>query len=532
MAHPDPLPHKTDTDSDILEKITDNLGGDAKWIDSLQSKKALAAKSILGKLSELEARRDAEPIDSSKSYSEGEIVYAEGASWRVAAGGANAGDLPSTHPDKFVSFQEGVTSIANKEAAYALTGVAVGTVYKTEDTGQIMEYMGKRNAGISDVLYIDTDYLFNTLPAGDNPSLTVRGYYHRRPTKNNLDTRPSFVRDDGAILFSANGDVWDLGHNDGGGLYIHSEYNPDPTDIVGTSWNNYGGMSNHPQTIAFSDFPEMYPNNWKHDGVLLVNDNDEKQLLTNLPDDQQVKIVVEGGRIEQLPPSPLPDIKRGFIVSDAGNPRSSVSDGGYALSGAYFWHETDGQFVRDDNGSYYNAYFYHDGFRWQIGYQMGYFFQSDLCASTVHPADATGWTAYDAWGAGIGQGTIADGGLVKTRACEVYNSPQSKTSGNTPWFTIKNTVELTWHDDWYSGDQTINGILAPEGTPTNVGWVPVGERIQGTNASTDNFTWTTTVINGIGPNTQVFPKMVLLTDAGILIPDGFPSGAAITVKSS
>jgi len=101
MAHPDPLPHKTDTDSDILEKITDNLGGDARWIDSLQSKKALAAKSILDKLSELEARQDAEPIDSSKSYSEGEIVYAEGASWRVAAGGADAGDLPSTHPDKF-----------------------------------------------------------------------------------------------------------------------------------------------------------------------------------------------------------------------------------------------------------------------------------------------------------------------------------------------------------------------------------------------------------------------------------------------
>ena len=142
MAHPDPLPHKTDTDSDILEKITDNLGGDAKWIDSLQSKKALAAKSILDKFSELEAKQDAEPIDSSKSYSEGEIVYAEGASWRVAAGGANAGDLPSTHPDKFVSFQEGVTSIANKEAAYALTGVAVGTVYKTEDTGQVMEYRG------------------------------------------------------------------------------------------------------------------------------------------------------------------------------------------------------------------------------------------------------------------------------------------------------------------------------------------------------------------------------------------------------
>ncbi len=34
------------------------------------------------------------------------------------------------------------TSIANKEAAYALTGVAVGTVYKTTDTGQVLEYRG------------------------------------------------------------------------------------------------------------------------------------------------------------------------------------------------------------------------------------------------------------------------------------------------------------------------------------------------------------------------------------------------------
>ncbi len=32
-----------------------------------------------------------------------------------------------------------INLIANKEAAYALTGVAVGTVYKTEDTGQILE---------------------------------------------------------------------------------------------------------------------------------------------------------------------------------------------------------------------------------------------------------------------------------------------------------------------------------------------------------------------------------------------------------
>ena len=477
--------------------------------DGNEIKKVVNA--TVDRVESLEARRDAEPIDSSKSYSEGEIVYAEGASWRVAAGGANAGDLPSTHPDKFVSFQEGVTSIANKEAAYALTGVAVGTVYKTEDTGQIMEYMGKRNAGISDVLYIDTDYLFNTLPAGDNPSLTVRGYYHRRPTKNNGDTRPSFVRDDGAILFSANGDVWDLGHNDGGGLYISSEYNPDPTDIVGTSWNNNGGMSNHPQTIAFSDFPEMYPNNWKHDGVLLVNDNDEKQLLTNLPDGQQIEVVGEGGRIERFngDGDGLNEGDFKILVNHPDNPVIS----GMRINGIYSYDPSQYYYLNDVGVILGN---YGDG---------TYVFHT---SSVEWSAPINGNATPDLMSPWTAQSTAAQGYAAMTS--DMITRQPTATESN--WFTIKNTVELTWHDDWYSGDQTINGILAPEGTPTNVGWVPVGERIQGTNASTDNFTWTTTVINGIGPNTQVFPKMVLLTGEGILIPDGFPSGAAITVKSS
>jgi hypothetical protein len=34
------------------------------------------------------------------------------------------------------------TAVADKATAYALTGVAVGTVYETADTGQIMEYLG------------------------------------------------------------------------------------------------------------------------------------------------------------------------------------------------------------------------------------------------------------------------------------------------------------------------------------------------------------------------------------------------------
>jgi len=473
--------------------------------------------ATVDRVESLESKLDAEPIDSSKSYSEGEIVYAEGASWRVAAGGADAGDLPSTHPDKFVSFQEGVTSIANKEAAYALTGVAAGTVYKTEDTGQVME---RRST-------LDIETSFNISDAG-SPDDGIGGLDGRYQW-DDANNRFQFMGSNGAMYrIRHNGTAWILEWNEGMTVFTSpaSASTVHPADVTG-AWTAGIGTG----TIDGDDVTANRLYNWKLDGVIQVFDNDEKQLLTNLPDGQQVEIVGEGRRIEQLPPSPLPDIKRGFIVSSEGNPRSSTSDGGRAVSGAFFWHEVDSQFVRDEDGTYYSAYVVHDGSRWQIGYQMGYFFQSATCASTVHPADATGWTAYDA-GLGIGQGTIANDGLVKTRACEVYDSPQYNTSGSTPWRTIKNTVELTWHDDWDSGDQTINGITAPEGTATNVGWVAVGELIQGTNISTDNYTWTTTEINGSQPNIQVFPKMVLLDNAGILIPDAFPSGATITVKSS
>ena len=86
------LPNATDSDHEILAKIANNLGVTTRWSDKDQAKKATAARGVIEKIQSLEASKP--------------------------------------------------TPIADKATAYALTGVAVGTVYKTTDTGQVMEYMG------------------------------------------------------------------------------------------------------------------------------------------------------------------------------------------------------------------------------------------------------------------------------------------------------------------------------------------------------------------------------------------------------
>jgi len=427
----------------------------------------------------------------------------------------------------------GYTSIANKEAAYALTSVAVGTVYKTEDTGQVLEKTGHVPAIQQSFKISDRGNPYNDRenPAS-NPNYSFTGDSDLW-VWNATNSRFEFL--DLAEFtnhITHNGTKWILQHHSddlfGSPVCDASVH---PADVVG-DWTDVSvGMTRG--EITTGDLTVYEPRNWKHDGTILVNDNDEKQLLTNLPDDQQVKIVGEGGRIEQLPPSPLPDIKRGFIISSDGNPRSSVSDGNNSVSGAFFWHETDGQFVRDDDGGYYSAYVVHDGSRWQIGYQMGYFFQSDLCASTVHPADATGWTAYDAL-AGIGQGTIADDGLVKTRACEVYNSPQYNTSGSTLWVTIKNMVYLTVYDGAFDGPFEVNGVTVEEFGTVGVGWVPVNALIPTTQHPSFMINFYTIEVNGENSlNFQLTPStnlMVLGND--LVLPDIFPSGASVMITTA
>jgi len=416
------------------------------------------------------------------------------------------------------------TSIANKEAAYALTGVAAGTVYKTTDTGQILERAAKLDlasdfvivgnaAGMMGVTLAGT-YSADTVGQNSPPSSDV-GYLGFYCNENSGGNNMSVTYESGKWIIKGSMQAFESA---GGEAH--------PADV--TAWTALSGATGTIDSVTRNE-----PRNWKHDGTILVYDNDEKILLTNLPDDQQVKIVGEGGRIEQLPPSPLPDIKRGFIISDAGNPRSSTSDGGNSVSGAFFWNEADSMFVRDDVSftpwSYYNAFIHHDGSRWYIGYQMGYFFQSDLCASTVHPADATGWTAYDS-GSGIGQGTIADGALVKTRACEVYNSPQYQSSGNSLWVTIKNTVYLTVNDAASSGGYAVNGVTVANGAVQGIGWVQVGERVATTKSTIlyklskvdedTTFTFGATVMD------------MVTVGYDFILPDVLPNGGTVEIKNA
>jgi|11_taG_2_1085331.scaffolds.fasta_scaffold00082_36 hypothetical protein len=389
-----------------------------------------------------------------------------------------------------------INLIANKEAAYALTGVAVGAVYKTEDTGQMMGYMGDPSTDSFDIvgdgagmMGVDMAGFFSDIedPYGYGPESDAgySSFYALNDSGNNQ----SATYESGKWILSGSVQAFESA---GGEAH--------PADVI--TWTALSGATGTIDSVTRNE-----PRNWKHDGVILVTDNDEKILLTNLPDGQQVEIVGEGGRLERYNGDNA-GLLTSFHISDAGSP-----NGGQDLDGRYDWDMTDGVYYHEDGAGLADVK--HDGTQWVIRYSTYSAFESDPCDASVHPSDATGWTATG------GSGTIADDG--------VDYLPEATESN---WFTIKNTVELTWHDDWYSGDQTINGITAPEGTATNVGWVAVGERIQGTDTSTDNYTWTTTQINGSQPNTQVFPKMVLLDNAGILIPDAFPSGATITVKSS
>lgn len=493
-------------------------------------------------LDSLMAAKDLEAMDTGRSYDIGEAFYwIDGKNYRVAAAAA-AGETPATDPAKFqrlglqtdeeiltaVESESGrsvsidgakldtlakVNSIANKEAAYALTGVAAGTVYKTEDTGQVLEKVDHVPA-IQQSFIIGTDGDPKTYA-----SASLAGLWAWDGSNNKFAHEDDDVSDG----MTHNGSYWTITYTSFG------QFDSAPCDASvhpadATPWV----ISADPiaqGTGSLNEIDIYEPRNWKHDGTILVRDNDDKILLTNLPDGQQVEIVGEGGRIEQLPASPLPDIKRGFIVSSEGNPRSSIFDGGNSVSGAFFWHEADSQFVRDDDGTFYAAYVTHDGSRWQIGYQMNYFFQSAPCASTVHPADATGWTTYDAGGGGgIGQGTIADDGLVKTRACEVYNSPQYNTSGSTPWRTIKNTVYLTVIDYAISGGFDFNGVTIANGGSEGVGWVPVGEAIP-TDAPN------TLVLSSVnGSNRDQSEKVIQDADNAILA-DKYPSGALVAITT-
>jgi hypothetical protein len=92
-------------------------------------------------------------------------------------------NFATTMTNALAAKQLAPTSIADKATAYALTGVAVGTVYKTTDTGQIMEFIGTDETSIYDwkmdgVIWVDenSDKLaLTSLPDGQQVKVVNEG---------------------------------------------------------------------------------------------------------------------------------------------------------------------------------------------------------------------------------------------------------------------------------------------------------------------------------------------------------------------
>ena len=440
---------------------------------------------------DLSDRQDAEPIDSSKSYSEGEIVYAEGASWRVAAGGADAGDLPSTHPDKFVSFQEGVTSIANKEAAYALTGVAAGTVYKTEDTGQIAEYRGAMSNDDNFTIVGSAVGLIGN---------AIAGHYTREADF--YDGRYKWTNDSGTgvRIYHEYGKWW---IEDMMGSFSATSVGQDHPSKVAT-WTTTSGSGTI--TSVTKDAPESNPLNWKLDGVISVNTNTEKQALTDLPIGQQVNVALEGGRIERFNGDGdglnAGDFK--ILVNHPDNPLIS----GTRINGIYTYDPSYSGYVNDDGvilGDYGDGtyVFYTGNVNW-----------SAPINGLATPDLMSPWTA---------QSTAAQGYAAMTSDM-ITRQP---TANESNWFAIKNTVYLSVRDTGYGG-VTVNGVTIANNTTVGVGWVPVGEII--TTSDTMN-----------GYNLEQVNSGSLVMSGGysmlrwgttdLALPDIFPCGATVKINT-
>ena len=172
-----------------------------------------------------------------------------------------------------------INAIADKATAYALTGVAVGTVYKTDDTGQVLEKVDHVPA---------IQQSFTISDAGsplDNQGASISGLWQWNGS--------GYAHAISTGSFTHDGSRWRIQIGP-----FNSFYAADSADTVhpadATGWVTDAG------TGTIDAVTVLEPRNWKHDGTILVRDNDEKQLLTNLPDTQQVNIVGEGGRIERF----------------------------------------------------------------------------------------------------------------------------------------------------------------------------------------------------------------------------------------
>ena len=366
--------------------------------------------------------------------------------------GTNTGDQDLS------ALQVKPTAVADKATAYALTGVAVGTVYKTADTGQILEK-------VDHVPAIQQGFVISDAgsPVGFGSIDLTLGVFEVTPANGNYANSVT----DAAVEYG--GGIWTILS---GGSIPSFESDPcastvHPTDATG--WTTVNGATG---TIAdVTGITVLEPRNWKHDGTILVRDNDEKQLLTNLPDTQQVEIVGEGGRIERFNGD-----KQGIVMTEGYSFRmngGTYTNGGTQtllsentliharLVGVKYWlaftpAEINSELWSLDidasnSGGTANKW----GIRDEV-FAGNTLWESLEDSDTVHPADAT-WVA-------VGNGVTSP---TFTRAPEATESN---------WFAIKNTYEVKVYND-NAATFLVNGVSCGPSVFTNVGWMVADEGI-------------------------------------------------------
>tara|TARA_R110000772_G_scaffold2190_1_gene7552 strand:- start:228 stop:1919 length:1692 start_codon:yes stop_codon:yes gene_type:complete len=393
---------------------------------------------------------------------------------------SNAETNPLTDSEKL----QFTLPIADKETAYALTGVVAGTVYETADTGQIVEKLF--TDGIAPLDQGDGVLLTNAnADIGSSELLHLTGGTYREQAVSNpanplqsfqtglgwvsgdddLEVIASFniayvemqsylhnqlyaIADSANAFMGGTAGKWGIGDQQyAGNILYESVEDSNTVHPADATWVALVDGVTVPTITRYS------PVSWMLDGVIQTPTNDMKQQLTSLPNNREVNVFQEGGRIERYNGDNA-GLATVFSISSAGSPTSSVSDGESSLALTY---SVGASLDYEDSSG--NAWVDYDGTRWTIGYQMYPFFRSAVCASSVHPADATGWEAYDA-GGGIGLGTIAD-------VTGVTALPEATESN---WSDIIPTAEIILNDTVGSGSMSWNGSAVQGSTAVNYGW--------------------------------------------------------------
>ena len=185
-------------------------------------------------------------------------------------------------------------SIATKELVYAKTGVppeqgvTTGDIYRTEDTGLLLESRGDVTDGKQDFRLSDEGNPKSSLDNGNFNLALIYGWINNNSRYENGDAWVSY---DGA--------KWVVGY------LAESHFESDPCDSLvhpedAIGWVSLlNGSAGGQGVIADGDIAIYEPRNWLHNGVILVKDQLEKFVLTNIPIGQEVEITHEGGRLEK-----------------------------------------------------------------------------------------------------------------------------------------------------------------------------------------------------------------------------------------